>query len=171
MNKENCALKLVDEIILYFDARSKKHQLTLNVLKVFPYWDLQLPWLVSIHLHKSFRTSTLYYLWLYTFNIPCGLKPVTYVIEATLSSFCVCYDTSVSAIQFHYQCRCIIIKVINNYSVTKKMVKYYINLPTWIRSCLVRHILLTSVIYLVPSIPLCWWLLLVRMTVKHNNVY
>ena len=25
MNKENCALKLVDEIILYYDARSKKH--------------------------------------------------------------------------------------------------------------------------------------------------
>ena len=27
MNKENCALKLVDEIILYYDARSKKHQM------------------------------------------------------------------------------------------------------------------------------------------------
>ena len=26
MNKENCALKLVDEIILYYDARSKKYQ-------------------------------------------------------------------------------------------------------------------------------------------------
>ena len=26
MNKENCALKLVDEIILYYDGRSKKHQ-------------------------------------------------------------------------------------------------------------------------------------------------
>ena len=26
MNKENCALKLVDEIILYYDARPKKHQ-------------------------------------------------------------------------------------------------------------------------------------------------
>ena len=26
MNKENCALKLVDEIILYYDARSQKHQ-------------------------------------------------------------------------------------------------------------------------------------------------
>ena len=26
MNKENCALKLVEEIILYYDARSKKHQ-------------------------------------------------------------------------------------------------------------------------------------------------
>ena len=26
MNKENCALKLVDEIILYYDVRSKKHQ-------------------------------------------------------------------------------------------------------------------------------------------------
>ena len=24
MNEENCALKLVDEIILYYDARSKK---------------------------------------------------------------------------------------------------------------------------------------------------
>ena len=28
MNKENCALKLVDEIILYYDARSKKQQIT-----------------------------------------------------------------------------------------------------------------------------------------------
>jgi len=27
MNKENCALKLVDEIILYYDARSKKYQI------------------------------------------------------------------------------------------------------------------------------------------------
>jgi len=27
MNKENCALRLVDEIILYYDARSKKHQI------------------------------------------------------------------------------------------------------------------------------------------------
>ena len=27
MNKENCALKLVDEITLYYDARSKKHQM------------------------------------------------------------------------------------------------------------------------------------------------
>ena len=26
MNKENCALKLVDEIILYYDARSKKNK-------------------------------------------------------------------------------------------------------------------------------------------------
>ena len=26
MNKENCTLKFVDEIILYYDARSKKHQ-------------------------------------------------------------------------------------------------------------------------------------------------
>ena len=34
MNKENCALKLVDEIILYYDARSKKHQMTPNVLVI-----------------------------------------------------------------------------------------------------------------------------------------
>ena len=27
MNKVNCALKLVDEIILYYYARSKKHQI------------------------------------------------------------------------------------------------------------------------------------------------
>ena len=27
MNKENCALKLVDEIILYYDARSKKYHM------------------------------------------------------------------------------------------------------------------------------------------------
>ena len=30
MNKENCALKLVDEIILYYDARSKKHQIRIE---------------------------------------------------------------------------------------------------------------------------------------------
>ena len=32
MNKENCALKLVDEIILYYDARSKKHQITFFIV-------------------------------------------------------------------------------------------------------------------------------------------
>ena len=32
MNKENCALKLVDEIILYYDARSKKYQTTNMIL-------------------------------------------------------------------------------------------------------------------------------------------
>ena len=31
MNKENCALKLVDEIILYYDARSKK----LQIMQIF----------------------------------------------------------------------------------------------------------------------------------------
>jgi len=30
MNIENCALKLVDEIILYYDARSKKQKLTFS---------------------------------------------------------------------------------------------------------------------------------------------
>ena len=34
MNKENCALKLVDEIILYYDARSKKHQNKLLRLRI-----------------------------------------------------------------------------------------------------------------------------------------
>ena len=29
MNKENCALKLVDKIILYYDARSKKHHIAI----------------------------------------------------------------------------------------------------------------------------------------------
>ena len=33
MNKENCALKLVDEIILYYDARSKKHQKSFNLFQ------------------------------------------------------------------------------------------------------------------------------------------
>ena len=43
MNKENCALKLVDEIILYYDARSKKHQINYEMLcrsAVFPLWPL-----------------------------------------------------------------------------------------------------------------------------------
>jgi len=85
-------------------------QLTLHVLEVFSSWALQLPWLVSIHLHKSFRTLTLYYLWLDTFNTLCSLQPVTYVTEAKLSAFCVCYDTSASALQFHYH-SCIIIRI------------------------------------------------------------
>ena len=33
MNKENCALKLVDEIILYYDALSKKHQSTITLFE------------------------------------------------------------------------------------------------------------------------------------------
>ena len=32
MNKESCTLKLVDEIILYYDVRWKKHQKKLSVL-------------------------------------------------------------------------------------------------------------------------------------------
>jgi len=35
MNKENCALKLVNEIILYYDARSKKHQITFNYVYTY----------------------------------------------------------------------------------------------------------------------------------------
>ena len=36
MNEENCALKLIDEIILYYDARSKEHQIDLLCrLKMF----------------------------------------------------------------------------------------------------------------------------------------
>ena len=34
MNKENYALKLVDEMILYYDARSKKHQITRNLINL-----------------------------------------------------------------------------------------------------------------------------------------
>ena len=40
MNKENCALKLVDEIILYYDARSKKHQ-------IFLYTEQECWWLLQ----------------------------------------------------------------------------------------------------------------------------
>ena len=36
MNKENCALKLVDEITPYYDARSKKHQ-----IKLIPFHDMK----------------------------------------------------------------------------------------------------------------------------------
>jgi len=34
MNKENCALKLVDEIILYYDTQSKKHQIMYKTVQV-----------------------------------------------------------------------------------------------------------------------------------------
>jgi len=40
MNKENCALELVDEIIVYYDARSKRHQKTLKK-EYGCYWDNQ----------------------------------------------------------------------------------------------------------------------------------
>ena len=44
MNKENCALKLVDEIILYYDARSKKHQIDiLSILGGKSVEKIQLP--------------------------------------------------------------------------------------------------------------------------------
>ena len=38
MNKENCALKLVDEIILYYDARSKN--IKKNKILVFAHFVL-----------------------------------------------------------------------------------------------------------------------------------
>ena len=34
INRENCALKLVDEIILYYDARSKKYQIII-IIRIF----------------------------------------------------------------------------------------------------------------------------------------
>ena len=34
-NKENCALNLVDEIIIYYDARSKKHQSKLQLTNIY----------------------------------------------------------------------------------------------------------------------------------------
>ena len=37
MNKENCALKLVDEIIPYYDTQSKKHQITKEVFTLYAY--------------------------------------------------------------------------------------------------------------------------------------
>ena len=37
MNKENCALKLADEITLYYDARSKKHQITSVCVYIYIY--------------------------------------------------------------------------------------------------------------------------------------
>ena len=47
MNKENCALKLVDEIILYYDARSKKHQTTRGFSYKF-LGNLFIPFVVSM---------------------------------------------------------------------------------------------------------------------------
>ena len=38
MNNENCALKLVDEIILYYDARSKKHQINNYYMQCADFW-------------------------------------------------------------------------------------------------------------------------------------
>ena len=38
MNKENCALMFFDEIILYYDARSKKHQIQVSQF-IYPFKD------------------------------------------------------------------------------------------------------------------------------------
>jgi len=43
MNKENCALKLVDEIMLYYDVRSQKHQTNKTLLNYFPASKLRMP--------------------------------------------------------------------------------------------------------------------------------
>jgi len=43
MNKENCALKSVDEIILYYDARSKKHQIRSFIIRVLHITKLGIP--------------------------------------------------------------------------------------------------------------------------------
>ena len=47
-NKENCALKLVDEIILYSDARSKKHKKNIKL------------YFCCIHLTYEFIQSQIY---------------------------------------------------------------------------------------------------------------
>ena len=51
MNKENCALKLVDEIILYYDARSKKHHIIIM-------WVQTHNLLLSVHLIATSRQAT-----------------------------------------------------------------------------------------------------------------
>ena len=59
----NCALKLVEEIILYYDARSKKHQKTIcfgctgrtTVVRIFSYSFVCLRCIVSISMHYRLR--------------------------------------------------------------------------------------------------------------------
>jgi len=66
MNKENCALKLVNEIILYYDARSKKHQITMfitaRLIDFHPYLQVALCKLLS-QFTKPYceRTGTCHY--------------------------------------------------------------------------------------------------------------
>ena len=48
MNKENCALKLVAEIILYYDARSKKHQITTTL-----FWFRKVPTCFRLRAHHQ----------------------------------------------------------------------------------------------------------------------
>ena len=52
MNKENCALKLVDEIILYYvyDARLKKHKKNIKLCNVF----VLLPYFPNISPYRIF---------------------------------------------------------------------------------------------------------------------
>ena len=54
MNKENCVLKLVDEIILYCDARSKKHQ---NLIYFVVMDSCGLTWRAINDLTFTFRVS------------------------------------------------------------------------------------------------------------------
>jgi len=58
MNKENCALKLVDEIILYYDARSKIIKSSINIsLKVIFFIKYNNSILTSTHVCIPHRRS------------------------------------------------------------------------------------------------------------------
>jgi len=57
MNKENCALKLVKEIILYYDERSKKHQITFRFVFCMQY-SLKLAIFILEAIEKRNRMKT-----------------------------------------------------------------------------------------------------------------
>ena len=59
MNKENCALKLVDEIILYYDARSKKHKKMNFCVISFMYPYKQSGRWQDVPDHKGFNSKSL----------------------------------------------------------------------------------------------------------------
>ena len=69
MNKENCALKLVDEIILYYDARSKKHQ---NVCRVYMYgfiWFTEQTLITALNIMNTMNLYDKAVVWEPTFRI------------------------------------------------------------------------------------------------------
>ena len=62
MNKESCALKLVDEIILYYDARSKKHQIKVIVVIKSKWYNLDYPCYPVGRPHITFPVTTKLYI-------------------------------------------------------------------------------------------------------------
>jgi len=77
----NCALKLDEEIILYYDARSKKHQITkYSVLEVL----VHLVRFLSLNMGELF--SVVVQKCIYLFVMPLTMMSVTHTIQCSNNS-------------------------------------------------------------------------------------